>query len=374
MRRKHFFALVVPLFVCVLGWVPDARCEGKTKIAVFDLNDAGVGAEVTSLLTGRVCTRLSELGIFDVISNEDVKNILILKQKNMLLGCRNESCFVDIGDVLGVVYLVTGQVGKVGEKYVIGLQRIDVKASKVVRRIDRQFEGSVERLLAEVANASYKVVEDVLEAQSGKVLLSVSEEGADISVDDKIVGASPMKQLSLPAGPRDIRVSKKGFVDWTRTIQVEPNGAQMLEVTMIPSAEFISAYEDRAKNMRMWAWITLGAFVALEAGAIGLRTYTFLEYDPIEDDYANGNYRGMTASEFWQKYHDDMDLAEVLDYTALGLGIAGVGLGVLSLYFFLEGDDPDRYEKFRGFEGGEGPAVSIMPTEGGGSLALRFDF
>jgi hypothetical protein len=337
---------------------------GKSRLAVLDLKDKGVGPDVASLLTSVASNRLSEIGIFQVISREDIKNMLSHQQDQILLGCVAEDCLVKIGGALGAENLVAGTVGKVGDKYVISLQLIDVRATKVVKRVEREFAGSRDKLLEETRNAAYRVVEDVLVAQSGKVILSVSEEGADISVDGKTGGTSPLAALEIPAGPRDIRVSKQGFVDWVRTVQVEPRQTQMEEVTLIPSATFIADYEGRTASMRRWAWITLATFIALEAGAAGLRTYTFLEYDPIEDDYNSGNYGSLTQSEYYDKYQSDMDRAEIMDYAALSMAIAGIAVGVVSAYLFLEGEDPDRYERFRG--------VNIVP--GGKSVTLGWEF
>lgn len=351
-----------------------AEQPARTRLAVLDLADKGVGEDVASLLTGVVANKLSELGLFEVISRDDIKNMLTHEQDKMLVGCTQADCLVDIGGALGARDLIAGEVGRVGTKYVIGLQRIDVQAAKVVKRTERQFTGSRERLLDEVATAAYRVVEDVLEAQSGSLLVTVSEEGADIAVDGKTLATSPVDRLEVPAGPRDVRVSKKGFVRWSRTVQIEPRGVQTLDVDLIPSAGFIKEYEDRAASMRTWAWITLGAFVALEAGAVGLRTYTYLAYDPIEDDYAAGRYGGLTRYEYWEKYHDEMETAEKIDYTALGLGLAGVVAGALSLYLFVEGDDPDRYERYRGLTRVVPDAAAVMPAWGGSRFDLVWRF
>ena len=351
------------LAVLVILAATNARAE-KPRLAVLDLQDKGVGPDVASLLTSVASNRLSEIGIFQVISREDIKNMLSHQQDQILLGCTAEDCLIKIGGALGAENLVAGTVGKVGDKYVVALQLIDVRGSKVVKRVEREFAGSRDKLLEETRNAAYKVVEDILVAQSGKVILSVSEEGADVSVDGKTMGTSPLGALNIPAGPRDIRVSKAGFVDWARTVQVEPKQTQMEEVTLIPSATFIADYESKTASMRRWAWITLATFVALEAGAAGLRTYTFLEYDPIEDDYNSGDYGNLTQSEYYDKYKSDMDRAEIMDYAALSMAIAGIAVGVVSAYLFLEGEDPDRYERFRG--------VNIVP--GGKSVTLGWEF
>jgi len=351
-QKNRNFGLIVVLGLLLVGASVVAQPPpAKSKLAVLDLKDKGVGPEVASLLTGVVSNKLSEIGIFEVISREDIKNMLTHEQDKILVGCTDTSCLSEIGGALGAENLIAGEVGLVGQKYVIGLQRIDIRNTKVVKRAERQFSGSREKLLDEVANAAYQVVEDILEAQSGTVLLSVSEEGADISVDGKTIGVSPVEKLKLAAGPRDIRVSKQGFIHWARTVQVKPRDIQMVEASLIPSASFIAEYEDRAASMRTWAWITLGTFLAFEATAVGMRTFTFIKYDPIEDEYNADNFdetHEISRTEFYNQHKDQMDRAEIMDYAALGLGVAGIVAGALSLYLFLEGEDPSRYEKFRG--------------------------
>ena len=79
----------------------------KSKMAVLDLKDKGVGAEVASLLTGIVSNRLSEIGIFEVISREDIKNMLTHEQDKILVGCSDTGCLSEIGGALGVENLST---------------------------------------------------------------------------------------------------------------------------------------------------------------------------------------------------------------------------------------------------------------------------
>jgi len=59
-----------------------------------------------------------------------------------------------------------------------------------------------------------------------------------------------------------------------------------------------------------------------------------------------------------------MDRAELLDYTALGLSLAGVLAGLVSAYLFIEGEDPDRYERFHGLESSDQKPKVIMGPEG----------
>ncbi len=336
-----------------------------STIAILDLGDRGGGGQVVSLLPGVIAKQLSSYGLFEVLSRDEIRKMLSHEQDKMLAGCDDASCLAEIGGALGVEALVAGDVGKVGEKYLINLQRIDIRNAKVVKRVERQFEGSPSKLLDEMRLAAHQVVEDVLKSASGQLLFSVSEEGADISVDGGVVGTSPMKRIELPAGPHDVRVAKKGFVAWARTVKVKPHGTEMVEVTMIPSAAFIEGYEDEAVGMRRWAWISAAAAVALEGAALGLRIFTWQKYDPIVDDYNNEVYlqQGLSQEEYYDRHKDDIELADKLDYAALGLGITGAVVCAVSLYLFIEGEDPDRYERFHGVT--EGSSAGLLPDSGG---------
>ncbi|MBN2493601.1 MAG: PEGA domain-containing protein [Deltaproteobacteria bacterium] len=382
--RKLWIVALALLPASVQARPPAARA----RIAVLDLREKGVTKEVVDLLTGTVARKLQSYGIFDVLSREDLRNMLRHGQDMQYLGCDEPSCFAQLGGKIGTDYIVSGTVGMVGKRYVINLQLIEIKTSSVLERVDRQFEGTLDMLLDEVRTASHQVVAKMLEAASGALLVSVSEEGADISIDGHTVGTSPMNQLPLPAGPHDLRVSRKGFVDWARTVEVRPDDLQMVDVTLIPSAAFVADYEDRAVSMRRWAWISGAAFVALEAAALGLRIYTWQEYDPIVDAYNSNNLpENMSQREYYEAHKGDIDLAEKLDYTALGLSLAGVAAGVVSAYLFIEGEDPDRYRRFSGVKGSETaaanapgssvswvPEASLVMTTGGASLGFRWDF
>jgi hypothetical protein len=374
------FSWGLPIFVWFgLAGLPDAgaaeTAPAKHKIAVLDLKDSGIGPEAASLLTGIVCNRLSSFGVFEVISREDIKNLLTHEQDRMLLGCSNDECLVKIGGVLGAENLVAGSVGMVGKKYVINVQLLDVRQAKVQKRVERQFEGTRERLLEEIGNAAHMVVEDILKAEGGTLLFSVSEESSDISVDGRIAGTSPLGNLAVPAGPHDIRVVKDGFIDWSRTIQMRPKEVQLLEVTQIPSVKFIENYETQAKKTRRWAWIAAAACAALEVGALSLRAYTWQKYDPIEDKY-NSMSAGVERTAYYNTHKGDMQTAEIMDYTGLSMSIVGILAGVGSLYLFLEGDNPSRYDRFRGIKSDEPSKKeeSAPPSAGVSLTGLGFSF
>jgi len=369
---KNFSLLMIAAGSLLL--VPPAGAQERAavaKLAVLDLGDKGVGADLVSLMSASVARQLSSYGVFEVITRADVGKLLTHVQDRISAGCASPDCLVQVSDALGADKLVGGEVGLVGKRYLISLQRIDARKAVVEHRVQREFEGPLETIREEVRLATHQLVEDILKLESGKLLLQVSEEGADVSLDGAVVGTSPLKGLSLPAGPHELRVVKQGFVAWARTLQVRPRSTEAVEARLIPSAEFIQAYEDRADSMRRWAWVSLATFAALEAAALGLRLYTWQKFDPIEAEYKDLVDPG-ERSQYYQDHVDQMNLAEKLDYAALGSALVGAVIGGVSLYLFLEGEDPDRYELYR--EVSAVPEVSVSPAPGGASLSLGWAF
>ncbi len=345
------------------------------KVAVMDLKDNGVGADVAALLTGQVAHALSRIGLFEVISREDIRNLLAHEADRNLLGCGDDDCLLNLGGVLNAQFVVAGSAGRVGERWVIGLQLLDIEQKKVARRVERDFSGGHERLLSECAVAAQQVVADILRAESGSVWFTVSEEGADVSIDNSLVGTTPLGPQSLPAGPHDIRVSRQGFIDWVRTIQVRPREVQQVDVTLIPSARFVEEYESAARRTRRWAWIAAATFFAFEGAALMMRIYTWRVYDPIEQRYQDGVYEPAHPDRlsYYQAHKDDMRTAEIMDNTALGLALGGALAGGAALYLFLTGDDPQRYRRF---QPAPGSAQSMLPRliPAPGGLALGWSF
>lgn len=350
-----------------------APAGAREKIAVLDLKDNGVGPDAAALLTSALARKLASFGLYDVVTRADVRNLLSHEQDKLLLGCNKAGCYAELGGILKADWLLTGGVGQVGQAYVIDLQRIKVEKGEVAARVERRHTGERALLLGEIEIAAQQVLADLLRAQSGELLLAVSEEGADVAVDGAIVGVSPsLGRLSLPAGPHDLRVTRDGFVAWARTIQIQPQEALPLDVALVPSAKFIEGYEARAVLSRRLAWIGAAAFLVLEGAALGLRGYTLGTYDPIEERYNSAEIQRDPAlrMQYYEQHKGDMQTAEVLDTTALGLAIGGVLVGAASLYFFIAGDDPDRYIRFHG--NAAAPAAPAAPAAQAGGFSLAF--
>ncbi|HEY2513213.1 MAG TPA: PEGA domain-containing protein [Polyangiaceae bacterium] len=76
-----------------------------------------------------------------------------------------------------------------------------------------------------------------LAAVTGYVSIRVNESGADVNLDGKLLGTSPVAALvRVTAGPHKVDVSKAGFAPVSKTPNVGPNGKEIVEVTLAREA------------------------------------------------------------------------------------------------------------------------------------------
>ncbi|MEK7704453.1 MAG: hypothetical protein AAB426_05795, partial [Myxococcota bacterium] len=75
-------------------------------------------------------------------------------------GCADTSCYADVGSIAGAHALLTGNLGKVGASWLVGLKIIDVKEVKVVASVDRRVKsGKIDDVLDQLPGMVAELVE-----------------------------------------------------------------------------------------------------------------------------------------------------------------------------------------------------------------------
>lgn len=325
--------------------------HAETTLAVFDIEDRGAGKTVGSNLTEIVTRALGDLGVFRVIARAEVVNMLQLAQEQQLLGCaRNDQCASELGGALGAQYLVTGSVAKVGEHLLLTLTLADTAAGTVIAREQRDI-ADARFLLSETESTAKLLVRGLLAGAQGFAAFRVSEEGADVELDGKVIGVTPMGSYALASGPHRVRVLKTGFVAWSQDIMVQKNQTTLVNASLIPSADFIAAYEARARSWRRWAWIATG----VGAAALTYGGYTYFvsnaeragefNRNAVRD---NCNVDSRLASQrdcgVYRDERSSIQRADIISSVTIGVGIAAIATGI---YLFTQGPSPNAYDLYK---------------------------
>ncbi|NOZ87810.1 MAG: hypothetical protein GXP49_16425 [Deltaproteobacteria bacterium] len=138
-RNLLIFALIVAFPMQVLS---------MDKIAVMELKaKSGIKQAQMDVLSDMLATQIRNLGGYEVVTRSDIESMLGLEKAKEFIGCDDASCLAEIGGVLGVQYLVTGNVALFGGVYAINLKIIDIKHAKVKNSIFRKVTGGEAALL-----------------------------------------------------------------------------------------------------------------------------------------------------------------------------------------------------------------------------------
>lgn len=67
--------------------------------------------------------------------------------------------------------------------------------------------------------------------EEGRIILNTVPDGADVYVDDNFVGSAPAT-LKLPAGKHTVKVSQKGYADWSKDLSVLAGSEVNMKATL----------------------------------------------------------------------------------------------------------------------------------------------
>jgi PEGA domain len=103
-----------------------------------------------------------------------------------------------------------------------------------------------------------------IHALVGTVKLAVSEPGADVSVDDELVGTTPLTApFTVDTGTHSLRVKKPGFETVAQTIDVPGGNEETVSITfvsLVPSARVVVSTDRGATILLDRKAVALGRF------------------------------------------------------------------------------------------------------------------
>jgi len=118
---------------------------GLPNVAVIPVaGDEGLTAQQLSFITGQLSSELVKSQTFTVLDRGQME--YILKEQGFQQGgaCNSSECQVQMGQLLGVEYIVAGTLVRFGRKYALRADYIEVGTGKVANSVDSDAEGDLE--------------------------------------------------------------------------------------------------------------------------------------------------------------------------------------------------------------------------------------
>ena len=120
----------------------------------------------------------------------------------------------------------------------------------------------------------------------GIVQFKTSEAGARVYLDGKFIGQTPLSGVELKAGTYKVRISKVGFYDVLKTVQVTAGQEQRIEATMLmlPADQNPLLAQKGPKHWyeKWWVWATAASGLVAVVTAIAV-PLAVQGKDPIKD-------------------------------------------------------------------------------------------
>src|SRR5512145_1669985 len=247
---------------------PVLAADARPKLAVMDFVANGASKELTSAATSAAANEIDRLGVFRLTTAEAIRDMLAFEKQRQMLGCTDAGCIAEVGGALGVDFIIAGKVTRIAagagmpETFSVDMTLSNVKKGQREGSVIES-GGSEPELLGKVGRAAQRLVAKILAGRSGGLVVTAAEAGAVVKVDEQIRGTTPLQgQISLPAGPHLLVVEKRGFVAFQKDVQIEPGKVVEERATLVPSPDFIDAYEKKQRGLRIGAWGATGVALA----------------------------------------------------------------------------------------------------------------
>jgi hypothetical protein len=323
----------------------------RTRLAIMSLSGAGVPEEYAAGVTETIATAADQTGVFETVSPRQIQSLLAYeKRREVLGGCTDDTCYLQVAKLVKAPHLVGGVVSQVGQKLTLNLVLIDAAEGKALRRHQEETTDPSE-LMDAARHGIIVLLQPVLNARSGYLKVAVNVGDAQIVVDDERKKEGVGQVISLSAGPHVLKVKRDGFYSTTADVFVRPGRVTVEDVKLIPAKETIEDYESSANAWRISAWVLggLGVATAVASGIFYARATDDLN---TVNSYASLNSEQQALS---MDLRNEAIAADDRFGTNQALYISFLAGALVSggfaLYLFLAGDDPDRYEEFHSLAG-----------------------
>lgn len=198
---KNPSVFVIISFACVAFGGQTA----KETIAVMTLHgSSGITKDECELLSDRLRVEFFKTGMVDVMEREQMAEILKEQGFQQSGACTNESCLIEMGQILGVKKLVSGSIGKVGSLYLLNVRVIDIKTAKISRTVSEDVKGDLEEVVGRLADVARRLCEpeQIQQAAAPQPTPKEAERRAE-----------PRKEEPQPATPGSLDCNGRAFIE-----------------------------------------------------------------------------------------------------------------------------------------------------------------
>jgi len=130
---------------------------GKPTVAILDFEGQDVSESEVQTLSERMRTEIGNTNAVRLIERKAVEKIM-QEQGLQQSGCTSDECAAEVGQLLGVQFMISGSIGKMGKSYTIDCKMFSVETGETVRSKNATHDGDISGLLTEMQIMAWEIV------------------------------------------------------------------------------------------------------------------------------------------------------------------------------------------------------------------------
>ena len=152
----------IPVFILLLasllfGQFTTEPGAGKPTVAILDFEARGVSVQEAQTLSERMRTEIGNTNAVRLIERKAVDKIMA-EQGFQQSGCTTDECASEVGQLLGVQYMISGAIGIMGKTYTIDAKMFSVETGETIQTKSVSHKGDISGLLIEMEILAWEIV------------------------------------------------------------------------------------------------------------------------------------------------------------------------------------------------------------------------
>lgn len=177
MRLIFLKILTFFVFFNLMG-VLSADTTGSDSIVVWRIEPkTGVSDKEADTISGIVTAEVGRVSGKKTVGENEMKALIVGEEMKMSCGAEDTACVAEIGAALGAPESITGTISKMGDYWILTLQRLNVRNVEVIARYEKRIKGDVNLLIETIPVAVKELF--------------------NVKIEPKMEQSKPLKELTV---------------------------------------------------------------------------------------------------------------------------------------------------------------------------------
>jgi len=304
---RMFSATLVALLVVSAS---PARTANERRLAIVELvtppNMVGLGSQISRMLVDEARKQH-----YQVLPPDQARARLNEKARVEIPACEGApTCIVQKLAGLPASRAVVGSLDRDERSYLLKLWLVDLRAGKVLAKVDRAILIASRRLMTDAEEALPAFLRGEREPH-GTLVLTATVPEAKVTVDGEAAGVAPVT-VTVKPGVHSVRVQKRSYFPVERLVTVEAGqkteeqfrllqepgeGPPQLSLPQRQSMRVVSNRKVETLRVPVGAWVTFGAAAVALGGGAYFGSHSVAIQTELQGSYhADRDYYGVTRA------------------------------------------------------------------------------